>query len=167
MCSWTRDALQIMTNSVFVNFATLVVALCALYVSSQSRKFAQKAFSFSLFNNRYEFYCAFKRVSTEAEGTNYPLSGDLPDRIDNLRLESKYIFGKDIEDLLTNIHTQRLAIQAEYQPNDNSEKGMKCKKAIIDMRNLFHALNSDSTSNIDSYFTKYLADPDFRKPIIR
>ena len=142
-----------------MNIAILIISLLALLVSWRSWVFAERAFSLSLFNNRYKFYSQLRHYLVELldiiDGLGRaPTEREiLIKKIKLLTVEAKYLFGDKIEDFLINICDQINTLPLDRLDDDD------LKARLHDM------LGSDESKNIDSYFNKYLYHSSFKKPI--
>ena len=177
------DALMTYLQQCPIELVTALIAAFALYVSFLSKYYAEKTFTLALFDKRYKTYYDFKNflndVLSNFEEKDLSQAYLHLNQVKFLLWETQYIFGKDVNDLLTKIKSHigggvikyiSLYEKAEagaYFPEEDISLMEECRvKSCEPLESLISTLLfGDDSVNLNAYFHKYLEDADFRKPI--
>lgn len=167
-----------------IELSIFVVSVLALLVSISAKHYAEKAFTLALFDKRYKLYDDFKNTLASflyydnAGASNFVVEQLLPNlsQANFLFQEAKYMFSEDISFLLAKIkeHTsgtvaffamQNAMATGERQEDLQLVSQFKVEHYDVLLALINDLLGDDETVNLYSYFSKYLEDEDFRKPL--
>ncbi|OAI47739.1 hypothetical protein AYO45_01425 [Gammaproteobacteria bacterium SCGC AG-212-F23] len=163
----------------FLECIAIIIALLALLVSFSAKHYAEKAFTLGLFDKRYKLYYDFKML---LNGLSLRIDKKpLPEHLDEVKLllwEAQYIYGKDINDLLNNLKeclsgtalcfelADNMASGFQQENQENYNEFHKHKETYNKLHVMLMTLFGENKStNLNSYFHKYLSDNAFRKPL--
>ncbi len=146
-------------DACLIKLITLTLSVVAIFIAICSWLVSQRAFSLSLFNNRYKLYYKLRSsIYQMNDAIHGRLAGPIANFLTNnkaiikeLTSESAYLFGKEIAALLRNIEENIDPLH----PTTNTE-----------LETLLNTLLGNNNSNLDSYFKDYLSHPSFKKKIV-
>lgn len=169
--------------SLFIAFLSFIIAFLALIISNSAKFYTVKTFSLSLLDKRYRLYYDFTLLINNLvlHIDKATLKASLYEHLNKVKFllwEAQYIFEDDIHSLLTQIkeHISGTILyfglsedmahgfvpEAENYKIINKQRVQHYDPLLLLVSNL---LGNDEKVNLNSYFRKYLADKDLKKPL--